>query len=191
MNGTSAYYFDFREKENNMRTFWLILYYGLAKHLPKSTMPILCKLAKGLRYQCAKHLFAECGEKLNLEQGAYIGNGRNFRVGDLVGIGKNFCCHNRIVTMHNHILMGEDVLFQGGGHAFDNPDIRIDEGGNLPDTPLEIMNDVWIGARAIILPGCKRIGAHSIIGAGAVVTKDVPDYAIVGGNPAKIIRMRK
>ena len=49
----------------------------------------------------------------------------------------------------------------------------------------------WIGARAIILPGCKRIGAHSIIGAGAVVTKDVPDYAIVGGNPAKIIRMRK
>lgn len=45
--------------------------------------------------------------------------------------------------------------------------------------------------RAIILPGCKHIGAHSIIGAGAVVTKDVPDYAIVGGNPAKVIRMRK
>lgn len=130
-----------------MKTFWLILYYGLAKHLPKSTMPIIGKLAKGLRYQCAKHLFAKCGDKLNLEQGAYIGNGRNFRVGDLVGIGKNFCCHNRIVTMHNHILMGEDVLFQGG--------------------------------------------AHSIIGAGAVVTKDIPDYAIVGGNPAKIIRMRK
>ena len=93
--------------------------------------------------------------------------------------------------MHNHILMGEDVLFQGGGHVFDNPDICIDESGNLPDTPLEIMDDVWIGARAIILPGCKRIGAHSIIGAGAVVTKDVPDYAIVGGNPAKVIRMRK
>ena len=41
------------------------------------------------------------------------------------------------------------------------------------------------------LPGCARIGAHSIIGAGAVVTHDVPDYAIVGGNPAKVIRMRK
>ena len=174
-----------------MKYFWLILYYGLAKHLPKSTAPIIGGVAKRLRYQCAKHLFAECGEKLNLEQGAYIGNGRNFRVGDLVGLGKNFCCHNRIVTMHNHILMGEDVLFQGGGHAFNNPDIRIDEGGNLPDTPLEIMDDVWIGARVIILPGCKRIGTHSIIGAGAVVTKDVPDYAIVGGNPARVIRMRK
>ena len=111
---------------------------------------------------------------------------------------KSYFALNNIYTypennnrMHNHILMGEDVLFQGGGHAFDNSDIRIDEGGNLPDTPLEIMDDVWIGARAIILPGCKRIGVHSIIGAGAVVTKDIPDYAIVGGNPAKIIRMRK
>lgn len=59
------------------------------------------------------------------------------------------------------------------------------------DTPLEICGDVWIGARVIILPGCKRIGAHSIIGAGAVVTHDVPDYAIVGGNPAQVLRMRK
>ena len=174
-----------------MKTFWLILYYGFAKHLPKSTMPIIGKWAKRLRCACAKHLFSKCGEKLNLEQGAYIGDGKNFSVGNLVGLGKNFCCHNRIVTIHNHLLMGEDVLFQGGGHAFDNPDIRIDESGNLPDTPLEIMDDVWIGARAIILPGCKRIGAHSIIGAGAVVTKDIPDYAIVGGNPAKVIRMRK
>ena len=87
--------------------------------------------------------------------------------------------------------MGEDVLFQGGGHRFDNPNVPLGEEGNLPDTPLEICEDVWIGARVIILPGCKQIGAHSIIGAGAVVTHDVPDYAIVGGNPAKIIRMRK
>ena len=88
-------------------------------------------------------------------------------------------------------MMGEDVLFQGGGHKFDNPDVPLGSEGSLPDTPLEIMEDVWIGARAIILPGCKRIGAHSIIGAGAVVTHDVLDYAIIGGNPAKVIRMRK
>jgi maltose O-acetyltransferase len=88
-------------------------------------------------------------------------------------------------------MMGEDVLFQGGGHMFVNPDIPMEQQGSLPDTPLEIMEDVWIGSRAIVLPGCKRIGAHSIIGAGAVVTKDVPDYAIVGGNPARILKMRK
>jgi acetyltransferase-like isoleucine patch superfamily enzyme len=42
-----------------------------------------------------------------------------------------------------------------------------------------------------VLPGCKRIGRGFIIGAGSVVTKDIPDYAIVGGNPARVIKMRK
>jgi len=83
-------------------------------------------------------------------------------------------------------------FLRGGAHSFANPDAPI---GSEPETetntPLEICGDVWIGARVIVLPGCKRIGAHSIIGAGAVVTHDVPDYAIVGGNPAKVIRMRK
>lgn len=174
-----------------MRTFWLILYYGLAKHLPKSTAPILGKMAKSLRAACAKHLFDRCGVDVNLEQGAYIGNGKKFSVGNRVGIGKNFMCHCRIVTIEDDLMMGEDVLFQGGGHTHDDLSISIMDQGNLPDTPLHIACDVWIGARAIVLPGCKRIGAHSIIGAGAVVTKDVPDYAIVGGNPARVLKMRK
>lgn len=56
-------------------------------------------------------------------------------------------------------------------------------------SPIEIGNDVWLGARAIILDGIK-IGHGAIVGAGAVVTKDVPPYAIVGGVPAKILRFR-
>ncbi len=55
---------------------------------------------------------------------------------------------------------------------------------------LTIEHDAWIGERAIILPRCKRIGIGAVVGAGAVITKDVPDYAIVGGNPAEIIRYR-
>lgn len=54
----------------------------------------------------------------------------------------------------------------------------------------EIGSDVWIGHSAIILPGCKRVGHGAIIGAGAIVTKDVPDYAIVAGNPARVIKYR-
>ena len=53
-----------------------------------------------------------------------------------------------------------------------------------------IGDDVWIGARVTITKG-KYIGNHSIIGAAAVVTKDVPEYAVVGGNPARILKMRK
>ncbi len=100
-----------------MKYFWLILYYGLAKHLPKSTMPIVGKIALHLRYQCAKHLFSRCDGFVNLEQGAYIGNGKNFYVGKNVGIGKDFVCHSRIVTIYDGLLMGENVLFQGGGRT--------------------------------------------------------------------------
>ena len=175
-----------------MKKFWLIVYYGFAKHLPKSTLPVFGKFGRWLRGKCARHLFAECKcEDINIEQGAYFGNGKNFHALGNTTLGKNFVCHNRIVTIHGALMMAEDVLFQGGGHRFDNPDVIIGSEGDYPDTHLEIGFDVWIGARAIILPGCTQIGAHSIIGAGSVVTKDVPDYAIVGGNPAKIIRMRK
>lgn len=55
---------------------------------------------------------------------------------------------------------------------------------------LTIGNDVWVGENAIISPAVKRIGDGAVIGAGAVVTKDVPDFAIVAGNPAKLIRYR-
>lgn len=58
------------------------------------------------------------------------------------------------------------------------------------DNPLTIGNDVWIGARVIILHSCKKIGNGAIVGAGAVLTRDVAPYSIVGGVPAKLIRMR-
>lgn len=174
-----------------MRYFWNIIYYGFARFLPKSTWPIVGKIAMRLRNRCAHGMFAECRGFVNMEQGAYVGNGKNFHVLGSCGIGKDFICHSRIVTIHGGLLMGENVLYQGGGHSFANPDVPIGAEGDLPKSPLEIKEDVWIGARAIILPGCAYIGAHSIIGAGSVVTHDVPDYAIVGGNPAKIIRMRK
>jgi virginiamycin A acetyltransferase len=55
---------------------------------------------------------------------------------------------------------------------------------------LRIEHDAWIGERAIITPGCKRIGCGAAVGAGAIVTKDVPDFAVVAGNPARVIRSR-
>ena len=62
------------------------------------------------------------------------------------------------------------------------------QGSRIPK--VSIGNDVWIGMRVIIMPGVK-VGNGVVIGAGAVVTKDVPDYAIVGGVPAMIIKFRK
>ena len=174
-----------------MKKIYLVLYYSLAKFLPKSTMPIIGKFSKAFRRFLCKRIFASCGIGLVVEQGAYFGNGKDIKVGDYVGIGKNFKSLNRILTIDGELMMGEDVLFLGGGHNYERLDIPMGKQGTKPSTPLHICSDVWIGARAIVLPGCKRIGRGVIIGAGSVVTKDIPDYAIVGGNPARVIKMRK
>lgn len=60
----------------------------------------------------------------------------------------------------------------------------------LSDATTTIGNDVWIGQGVILLPGCRTVGTGAIIGAGAIVCKDVPPYAIVAGNPAKVIKFR-
>jgi hypothetical protein len=60
----------------------------------------------------------------------------------------------------------------------------------IPTTTLEIGHDAWLGERAIITPRCSHIGIGAVVAAGSVVTKDVPDFAVVAGNPARIIRYR-
>lgn len=174
-----------------------ILYYGFARFLPKSTTPVIGRLSSLIRRRICKRLFRKDPEHkcegLVVEQGAYFGSGRHFTVGNEVGLGKNFKSLNRDVIIDDYLLMGEDVLFLGGGHKMDRTDIPMGHQGGVGNspTPLHIAGDVWIGARSIILPGCKRIGHGAVIGAGSVVTKDVPDWAVVGGNPAQVIRFRK
>lgn len=173
----------------------LFLYYSFARFLPESTTPIVGKAARWMLRSVCRGLFLKDSEHfcedLNVEQGAYFGNGKNFTVGSHVGLGKDFKSLNRVVIIDDYLMMGEDVLFLGGGHTFERTDIPIGYGGSISSPPLHIAGDVWIGAREIVLPGCKRISHGAIIGDGAVVTKDVTDYAVLGGNPAKVLKYRK
>lgn len=73
---------------------------------------------------------------------------------------------------------------------FYNPHLEIVEEDGLEAAPLRIGHDSWIADRSIILPGCREIGIGAVVGAGAIVTHDVPDFAVVGGAPAKVLRMR-
>jgi maltose O-acetyltransferase len=88
------------------------------------------------------------------------------------------------IKIGNHVDIASQVLIYNSEHDLEKEDF------SAKLEPVEIGDYVFIGPRAIILPGVK-IGKGAVIGAGAVVTKDVPDFAIVGGVPAKIIGERK
>jgi maltose O-acetyltransferase len=87
------------------------------------------------------------------------------------------------------VMMGPHVIIIGENHNSTDLEIPMRLQGYKIFPPVRIEDDVWIGARAIILPGLT-IGKGAIIGAGSVVTKDVPPYAICAGNPARILKYR-
>lgn len=89
------------------------------------------------------------------------------------------------VVNHNHPLS-----FKGTSGLFFNPALGLCEKWLVDHNPLEIGNDVWIGANAVIMPEVSRIGDGAVIGAGAVVSRDVPPYAVVLGNPARVVKYR-
>lgn len=171
-----------------IKSFSLILYYGFAIYLPKSNRPHAFKLTKPIRYHICKNIFDKCGINVTVEKGAYFGDGRGIIIGNNSGIGVN-CKIQQNVKIGNDVMMGEDIIIITCTHKFDNCSIPMRVQG-LKMGPVTIEDDVWIGSRVVILPGVK-IGKGSIIGVGAVVTKDVSEYSIVGGIPAKLIRSRK
>lgn len=94
---------------------------------------------------------------------------------------------SELVSMGNNVLIGPGSFITDHSHNIGEGRLIGSQG--CTSSPVSIGNDVWIGAHCVILPGSK-IGHGAIIGAGAVVTKDVPDNAIVGGVPARILRYR-
>ena len=113
---------------------------------------------------------------------------KKITIGDFSGVGID-CNVGGSVTIGDHVMMGPECVLLSHNHRFDRLDIPMCQQGFSEEQPIHIGNDVWIGTRAIILPGVT-VGDHSVVGAGAVVTKDVPPYAVVGGVPAKILKMR-
>lgn len=91
-------------------------------------------------------------------------------------------------TMRNHVAISEGVKILTHNHELDYDEGDLKKG--LVLTPLEICDEVWIGTKALIMPGVSQIGRGAIVSAGSVVTKKVPPYAVVQGNPAKIVGFR-
>ena len=106
---------------------------------------------------------------------------------------------DRHTIVGRYCSIAEGVRTMNRGHPqerrsthgfFFNPSFGVVSEDTVEYTPLEIGSDVWIGYNAVILPAVRRIGHGAVIGAGAVVNKDVPDYGVVVGNPARVVRYR-
>lgn len=87
------------------------------------------------------------------------------------------------IYIGNHVLLGPGVHLYTATHPLEAFARRIDEMAH----PIRVGNDVWIGGRAILLPGVE-IGDGCVIGAGSVVTRSIPAYSLAAGNPCRVIR---
>jgi acetyltransferase-like isoleucine patch superfamily enzyme len=151
------------------------------------------------------------GRNVEIDPRAFIARGGRVTVGDgsviragamllpssgFISIGnKTSINHSTVingqggVTIGNCVMVAAFVAMFAANHNFDDPALPILEQGTTTKGGIRIEDDVWIGTHAVILDGVV-IGRGSVIGAGAVVTKNVPPYSVMMGVPAKRVRSR-
>lgn len=166
--------------------FGYVMYYFFARHLPGSSVPYSLGSGK-IRAFCCRRMFAEMGKNVNIEHGAFFASGKDIKIGDNSALGLD-CRVTGPLDIGTDVMMAPNVSIYTQNHETENI-YRPMRFQTAPKKKVTIGNDVWIGANAIILPGVN-IGDGAIVAAGAVVTKDVPPLAVVGGNPAKVIKIR-
>lgn len=164
------------------------LYWLFASKLPWSPRPG-GKIAKRIRWHLARQMLDHCGVDVSIEKGAWFGSGKGIRVGDRSVIGLDALV---IGPLHigEDVMMGPRCCILGINHATLSVEMPMNKQGYAEEAPVIIENDVWIGAGSTLLPG-RVIGQGSIVAAGAVVTKNVEPYTVVGGNPARVVGRRQ
>lgn len=148
---------------------------------------IYCSWGNHVKNFFAKKHLAYVGKNVNW--GKHLTIPYDLEIGDESGVGNNASIGYQ-VKLGNQVMMGRNVTIFTSNHQTNRIDIPMSKQGMTEISPLIVEDDVWICDGVIITPGCSRIGKGSILAAGAVVTKDVEAYSVVGGNPAKVIRYR-
>ena len=126
------------------------------------------------------------GDNSTIEDFSTINNG----VGDvIIGYGTRIGLSNVIigpVTVGNNVIFAQNIVLSGLNHGYEDINIppRLQK---VTVSPIIVEDDVWIGANAMVAAGVT-IGKHSVVAGGSVVTKNVPPFSVVAGNPAKLLK---
>lgn len=168
-----------------MKKLFLFLYFLLFKNLPSSYFP-LGKVFNRCRVGALKQIIV-------IGKGTVVQKGFRFGLRDVVRIGEH-CEINEDVYIQsavigNHVLIAQNAALLAVTHRYDDLERPVLEQGFTQPAPVIVEDKVWIGRNVIVMPGV-RLGKGCIVGAGAVVTKNVPPYAIVAGVPARVIKSR-
>ena len=167
-----------------MKKILYVLYLIFLRNTPEDYRPYSL-FFPFLRNLFVKSYLKKCGKNIRVKNRAEISP--RSKVGNNSELGTR-CMVQANVEIGDNVIMGPDVKIYSRNHKTDRIDTPIQEQGKeILET--KIGNDVWIGANVIILPGVV-IGNHSILAAGSVVTKNIEEYSLVGGSPAKLIKKR-
>ncbi|HEX9027300.1 MAG TPA: maltose acetyltransferase domain-containing protein [Clostridium sp.] len=137
------------------------------------------------RTELLKKILGDMGEHVWIEPPVHMAYGKNVHIGNDFYANFNLVLVDDIdIYIGDNVMIAPNVTITPTGHPVD-PDIR--KPGTQFSIPITIGDDVWIGANSVILPGVT-IGKNSVIGAGSVVTKDIPENVVAVGNPCRVLR---
>ena len=128
------------------------------------------------------------GEQSWLNVNGRIQNHKHIKIGNNCYIGRrNLLASSKELIISDYVMTSNECKFLGSNHVYSNPLEPYIATGTMDNDVLKIGVNVWIGAGAIVL-GAVTVGHGSIIGAGSVVTKDIPPFSIAVGNPCKVVK---
>ncbi|WP_260258615.1 sugar O-acetyltransferase [Vibrio intestinalis] len=137
------------------------------------------------RTQLLDEIFASTGKDCYVEPPLRANWGRHTSVGDYFYANFNLTLvDDTYITIGNYVMIGPNVTLSTAGHPIDPETRKRAAQFNIPIT---IRDNVWIGANVVVLPGVT-IGENSVIGAGSIVTKDIPANVVAVGNPCRVLR---
>lgn len=161
------------------------LYHAVGSWLPHYQLGRTWVIPKKLRAIAAGLYLQNCGSDVDV--GRHVKLSSNMSLGDRSSIG-DFSHLQGEIVIGNDVMMAPRCALIADNHRFTDTTRPMNTQGTEHDK-IVIGNDVWLGYGVIVLPGVT-VGDGAVCAAGAVITKDVEPYAIVGGNPAKTIRKR-